>query len=301
MANIIIAPQHQSAPTLRHDPILAREAAAMKDAREASRRDWDQIDWEAANPNIARRRRMVNQDFDREFDQPGHHDPDLLLLEQRAHREWIERRPEAWVEETLEMYESNRDKAKAQHLAGQERWEGKEAEDSRLVNILHPNAVLRKLRAAGVDARSEEHPNARIWLNDWTRDGLVGVNAWVTPQEMDDEGYLLMLQSATSQAQKDLITQNYAACRAGRKVRKTLTSLQDPYGPEWSVMRFNDHGVAVKEKFRGWRTAMLVLIVAEVLTAAEVDAAFGPPLGDAGAWYRSQLQSWRQIRLGKAI
>src|SRR4051812_32254720 len=105
MANIIIAPQHQSAPTLRHDPILAREAAAVKDAREASRRDWDQIDWEAANPNIARRRRMVNQDFDREFDRPGHHDPDLLLLEQRAHREWIERRPEAWVEETLEMYE----------------------------------------------------------------------------------------------------------------------------------------------------------------------------------------------------
>ena len=66
-------------------------------------------------------------------------------------------------------------------------------------------------------------------------------------------------------------------------------------------MRFNEHGIATKEKYRGWRTALLVLIAAEILTEAEVDRAFGPPLGEAGAWYRQMLQSYRQIKLGRAI
>jgi hypothetical protein len=118
---------------------------------------------------------------------------------------------------------------------------------------------------------------------------------------MDEEGYLLELSTAKSQATKDYLTANYAACRQHRKVRKTITCLQDGYAPEWSIMRFNDHGVAVREKYRGWRTAMLVLIVSEVLTEEEVDRAFGPAIGEPGAWYREQLQTWRQIKLGKAI
>ena len=152
-----------------------------------------------------------------------------------------------------------------------------------------------------MDARDYEHPNARIWLNEWSAAGLVGVNAWMIPEPMEQEGYLLELSQATTQRQKDLLTANFLAVRAGRKVQRTLTSLQEPYGPEWSVMRFNAHGVATKEKYRGWRTAMLVLIAAGVLTENEVDRAFGPPMGEAGAWYRMQLQVYRQIRLGRAM
>lgn len=307
MANIFIPLRHQAAPEMRYDPVLAREAAEAKDKTKASREDWDAIDWAALHPDVARRRRMVNQDFDKEFDAPQHHDAGMRLLEQRAFIEKMELRPQAWVDETLELYEANCKKAEAQQLPGQKFWGGtderkqREAERIRMVNILHPDGVLRKLRAAGVDARASKSPNARIWLNDWTAGGMVGVNAWVKPQEMDEEGYLLGLSQASSEAQRELLTENYMAAREGRRVAKTLTSLQDPYGPEWSIMRFNDHGVATKEKFRGWRTAMLVLIVAEVLTAEEVDAAFGAPIGDAAAWYREQLQTWRQIKLGKAI
>ena len=297
MPNVIIPVRHQSAPTERHDPVLAREAAMAKDPAKASRRDWDAIDWEAAHP-AAHRRAMVNQDWDKEWDAPGHHDPAIGLLEQRAYLEQIELRPEHWVEESLELFESNCDASKPQRMAAQDRWQGKEAEEARLVNILHPSAVMRRLRAAGVDARDQESPHARLWLNDWTSQGLVGVNAWVEPQPMDEEGYLLSLSGATSQAQKDLLTDNFLACLKGNKVRRTLTSLQDPYGPEWSVMRFSEHGVATKERFRGWRTAMLVLIVAEILTEEEVDRAFGPPVGEPGAWYREQLQIYRRIRLG---
>lgn len=307
MPNIVIPLRHQSAPNLRHDPILAREAAESKDKAKADRTDWDAIDWQALHPEIMRRRRMVNQDFDREFDTPEHHDPDLQMLEQRAYLEKIELRPQAWVEESLELYALNCEKARSQQLPGQVHWGGddrdqqRESERQRMVNILHPNAVMRKLTAAGVDARTSEHPNARIWLNEWTAQGLVGINAWVKPQEMDDEGYLVGLSMATSQAQKDLLTENFAAAREGRLVRKTITSLQEPYGPEWSIMRFDHRGVATKEKYRGWRTAMLVLIVAEILTEEEVDRAFGSPIGEAATWYREQLQTWRQIRLGRAI
>jgi hypothetical protein len=298
MANIIIPVRHQSAPSERHDPVLAREAAAVRDPKAAAREDWEAIDWEAANPQ-ARRGRMVNQDFDREFDSPGFHDPALRRLQERAYLEKLELRPQEWVDEGLELYELNCAKARAQQLPGQARWEGRENEAARMVNILHPSAVMRKLQRAGVDARDYEHPHARIWLNDWTRAGLVGVNAWVSPQPMDKEGYLVSLSHASSQAQKELITSNFLACREGRKVQRTLTSLQEPYGPEWSIMRFDARGVAKKEKYRGWRTAMLVLIVAEVLTEREVDRAFGPALGEAGAWYRQQLQAWRQIRIGR--
>ena len=300
MANIIIPIWHQSAPEMRHDPALAREAAEALDPNKAAREDWDAIDWTAAHPE-ARRCRMQNQDFDKEMDAPAHHDPAIVLLEQRAYLEKLALRPQQWVEEGLELYELNCAKARAQRLPGQARWEGKENEAARLVNILHPSAVMRKLRRAGVDARDYEHPNARIWLNDWTRAGLVGVNAWVRPQPMEEEGYLEALAHAATQAQKNILTSNFLACREGRKIQRTLTSLQEPYGPDWSVLRFDGRGVAKKEKYRGCRTAMLVLIVAEVLSEEEVERAFGPALGEAGAWYRSQLQTWRQIRTGKAI
>src|SRR6516162_1763677 len=181
MANVIIPPWHQSSPENRHDSVLAREAATAKDAAIAAQQDWDRIDWDAANPtqsgSVLRRRRMVNEDFDREFDAPGHHDPALTALEQRAYLERVTLRPDEWVEEGWELYERNCEKARAQHLPGQSRWEGEENERRRLVNILHPSAIMRRLRAAGVDARDCEHPNARVWLNDWSRAGLVGVNA----------------------------------------------------------------------------------------------------------------------------
>jgi hypothetical protein len=122
MANIHIPIRHQSAPNLRHDGILAREAAAA--AGKAEGTDWDAIDWAALHPEVVRRRRMVNQDFDREFDSPGHHDPQLGVLEQRAHLEKIELRPAAWVEDSLELYELNCEKARSQHLPGQVHWGG---------------------------------------------------------------------------------------------------------------------------------------------------------------------------------
>lgn len=294
MPNIIIPVEHQAAPKQRYDGGLARAAAELKDSKESQKRDWDEFDYRCLNPQIAKRRKMQNLDFDEEFKAPGHDDAAIAMLRRS------ENDSSAWVEENLELYESNCMRAKDQRLEDQERWQ-KEHEASRVVNIMHPSAIMRRLRAAGVDARDEESPHARIWLNDFSRAGLVGVNAWVTPDEMDEEGYLLLLREATSQRQKDLITENYFACRERRKVQRTMTSLQEPYGPEWSVMRFNERGIATKEKFRGWRTAMLVLICAGILTEDEVERAFGPAIGEAGEFYRKTLKLQRQIKIGQAI
>jgi len=293
MANIIIPVEHQSAPTLRYDAGLARAVAEAKGDTRAM--DWEQFDWNAVRQRTQVRSKMQNLDFDRELETPGHYDPAMSLLRRLEHS------PHQWVEENLELWESNCEKAKANRLVGQERWEGKENEEARLVNPLYAAQFMRKLRAAGVDARdAQEHPNARLWLNDWTRGGLIGVNCWVTPTEMDEDGYLLELSTVTTQRQKDLLTENFLACREGRKVRRTITSIQDP-GPEYSILRINDHGVATKEKYRGWRTALLVLIAAEVISEEEALRAFGPPTGPAGAWYRAQLKAYRQIKLGRPI
>jgi hypothetical protein len=168
----------------------------------------------------------------------------------------------------------------------QELWQGNENEAMRLVNILHPHAVFRKLQAAGVDARIEaakfwtwviddstgmptvvrkEHSTGRLWLHDDAVRGRVGVSAWVYEN--------------------------------GEKKRRCVTSLQDDCGPEWSVMRFNEWNVPTTEKYRGWRTAMLHLILAGVLTEEEVDRAFGPPVDNDASWfYRRSLEDYRKQR-----
>jgi hypothetical protein len=166
----------------------------------------------------------------------------------------------------------------------QELWQGSENEEMRLVNIMHPHAVFRKLQAVGVDARIEapsfwvwgiddhtgmmtmmkkERSDGRLWLHDDAVKGRVGVSAWVREN--------------------------------GIRIRRCVTSLQDGCGPEWSVMRFNEWNVPTVEKYRGWRTAMLHLILAGVLTEDEVDRAFGPVVDNDASWfYRHSLEGYRR-------
>jgi hypothetical protein len=158
----------------------------------------------------------------------------------------------------------------------------------RLTRILHPHAVFDLLKRAGVDARIEapsfyvtvpddqtgepivvkkERSSGRLWLHDDVIAGRVGVSAWV---------------------KKD-----------GERIRRCVTSLQYPRGPEWSVMRFNEYDVPTVEKYRGWRTALLHLIQADVITEEEVDRAFGPVIENPASWfYRRAIFEHRQRKRG---
>ena len=181
-------------------------------------------------------------------------------------------------------YEENYKAAERRRWRGQERWMGKANEEMRLVNILHPHAIFRKLQRAGVDCSIEpptyyvwqpdfstgkiveqkrERSAGRFWLYDFAVEGRIGIGAWKN------------------------------------KERIHVTSLQYPYGPEWSLIRFDQFDVPINERYRGWRTALLHLIVAGILTEEEVDRAFGPvKLNAASEFYRMQLQEHRKRTRG---
>lgn len=199
------------------------------------------------------------------------------------------------IEAEQELFEENYRNAHAKRWKGQDRWIGRRNEEMRLVNILHPHAVIEKLQRAGVAAsidpavkwvwipddstgllvlRPKVLSEARLWLNDFviyrkgtgdTHAGRVGVCAWVKD---GDE----------------------------RRV-KCVTSLQWDCGPEWSLMHFDMFDVPTCERYRGWRTALLALILHDVLTEEEVDRAFGPVIeNEASELYRETLRGYRTTK-----
>lgn len=230
------------------------------------------------------------KDYDREME-PVY---DEAMKKEMAELRYASDTSEEAVEMMLKRFEENycNEDTRKQRWDGQERWQGKEAEEMRKGRILHAYTFIDILRRSGVDARIDTPKrlmftegdggrlntlvtptisSARIWLNHGSNKGLVGVNAWVK-----DEA-------------------------SGRLIEKTVTSLQYPYSQEWSVMRFDKYNIPTKEKYRGWRTTLLVLIVAGVITEEEAHRAFGAGRGPASEFYQMQLQIQRNIRMGVAL
>lgn len=86
----------------------------------------------------------------------------------------------------------------------------------------------------------------------------------------------------------------------GQRVPKCLTSLQWDCGPEWSLMYFDELDVPIRERYRGWRTALLALITNDVITEEEAEKAFGPVTPNAASeLYLETLQGYRQRKLMK--
>lgn len=66
------------------------------------------------------------------------------------------------------------------------------------------------------------------------------------------------------------------------------------YAPELSIMRFDEYGIPTTEKFRGWRTCLLQLILKSAITQAKAEEVFGqPPTTPAFHRYNSTLQRFR--------
>lgn len=268
MANVIIPTEHQAAPNVAQTPTQVK--MAWREGEKHSEEWWKSYD-EEMTP-------VYDEQMKREM----------------AELRYASKTSEEAVEEMMRRYEENytNEDTKKQRWSGQERWQGKENEAMRRGQVLHVFEFMEKLRRAGVDARIDSPTqlvwtendegrlvsfvtptisSARIWLNHGINGGRVGVNAWVK----DDE--------------------------TGRKVQTTITSLQYPYSQEWSVMRFDKYDVPTKEKYRGWRTALLVLIIAGVITEREAEKAFGKAHGVVAEFYNMQLQVNRNVRAGLVI
>ena len=268
MANIIIAPEHQASPSAHK-------------TRAETRMEWRQGE-------------KHSDEWWKSYDEEMRPQFDEAMKKEMAELRYSTKSSDEAIEMMLQRFEENcsNEDTKKQRWAGQERWQGKDNEEMRRGRVLHAYTFIDILRRSGVDARIDTPKttiftenddgkivpiytpsisSARIWLNHGSNKGLVGVNAWV----YDDE--------------------------ARRKVQRTITSLQYPYSQEYSLMRFNDHNVPTKEKFRGWRTVLLVLILQGVLTEEEAHNAFGRPRGPASEFYQMQLQVQRNIRAGLTI
>lgn len=69
---------------------------------------------------------------------------------------------------------------------------------------------------------------------------------------------------------------------------------QAGFAPELSVMRFDDHGIPLDEKYRGWRTCLLQLILKGIISQKKAEEVFGvPPMTPAFHRYNALLQSFR--------
>lgn len=70
--------------------------------------------------------------------------------------------------------------------------------------------------------------------------------------------------------------------------------VQSGFAPELSIMNFDEHGVPLAEKLRGWRTVLLQLILKSILTERQANEFFGKPkVTPQFARYNGTLQSFR--------
>lgn len=131
---------------------------------------------------------------------------------------------------------------------------------------------------------------------------------WLTPEEYANEGdrighimhHVVFLNSLRKAGVKCW----YRAHPQPGKVtlivqRKDLPAevgcwCQQGYAPELSIMRFDEHGVPLDEKYRGWRTPLLQLILKGVISQKKAEEVFGkPPLTPAFHRYNRTLQAFR--------
>jgi hypothetical protein len=220
--------------------------------------------------------KRVECSYDEELPTPVVTEP--LPYTDSSSQELIEAEQKAW--------EANYRARAAQRWKGQERWMGKENEEMRLVNILHPHAVFRKLQRAGVDCSIE--PSV-VWV--WDIDPKTGLTV---PAQRTRNSARFWLHDVVI---KDRVGITGWVMRNGRYTAQYITYMQYPQSPEWSVMKFDEFDVPIREKYRGWRTAVLRLIQEGLVTEDEVDRAFGPVAqNEASELYMEQIEDFRRTK-----
>jgi hypothetical protein len=69
--------------------------------------------------------------------------------------------------------------------------------------------------------------------------------------------------------------------------------VQNGYMPEYSIMRFDEHGVPLNERRRGWRTCLLQMILKGIINEKDVNRVFGRACGPASERYNKMLYGFR--------
>lgn len=185
------------------------------------------------------------------------------------------------VETALALYEQNCLARKYLQWPGQERW-AKEYEAPRMGRILHMYDFVKALAGVGVDVR----------LNEYGRLGRIGVNA-VVCKGCSQGPNAPCPDNCTGRDYTPVLTPSslvYTLQYGPRKLEwKTITTVHNGMSPEYSVMRFDRFGTPTNEKYHGWRTALLVLIKAGVVSKNQALKAFGLATGEVAEFYLQQV------------
>jgi hypothetical protein len=104
----------------------------------------------------------------------------------------------------------------------------------------------------------------------------IGVRCWYRQHPQLDKITLLI------QRNKDVMQPPEVGCW-----------VKSGYMPEYSVMGFDEHGVPLAEKYRGWRTCLLQLILKQVLTEDQAHKEFGVAERCCAGRYNSILHGLR--------
>lgn len=82
--------------------------------------------------------------------------------------------------------------------------------------------------------------------------------------------------------------------QVNNEIPKVACWVQLGFMTELSVMKFDDHGVPLDEKYRGWRTCLLQLILHGIISQTTAEEIFGkPPVTPAFHRYNATLQRFR--------
>jgi hypothetical protein len=194
---------------------------------------------------------------------------------------------------------------------GQGRWQGKENEEMRIVNIMHAHQFLKKLNAHGFRADIFRKPDSLIWLGPVVK-GRIGVYAMAVGEagkvahfEVVDRVNRLIwsrdFEKLPGPGQQAIMNEFNLAVEGIKKqlpAMARVAMIQDNYSPEWSLFRFDEYDCPTTEKYHGWRATLLSLITRGVLTEDQAHKVFGKPMGPASEFYRMQLQNHRQLMMG---
>lgn len=204
----------------------------------------------------------------------------LAKLEQQV----SDRTNHEYIEKAEMLHEMNAQSRAGFKWGGQARWQGRENEEMRLVNIMSPKRFIEKLQAAGISAAIE--PTIATEL-DWNPNTYA-----IEPRQVERSEALICLGRG--------VVRGIVGLYAWVDGKYTyVNKLQVPCGPEWTLMRFDEYDVPTNERFHGWRTAVLALIQRRVITEQQAEKAFGKVVeNEASSFYREQLQQFRREQIG---
>ena len=267
MSNIIIPSEHQSAPKQTELNKAIREAAreisdgTFKPELEENVFGKKETDFFDAGITTVLAKHPLVQDA-------------LRTLETQVQ----DKTSTEYLEKAEQLHEMNVRLASKDRWDGQERWQGHDNLEMRLVNLMQPKTFIERLRRARVVAVLEPHVETDYRAQD---NGLIGLcevekcdaRVWLGRRVVRD--CVGVFANVNGQA-------------------KYITKLQVPLGPEWTVMGFDEYDVPTAPRYLGWRSAVLTLIRQRVITEKEAEKAFGKVVeNEASSFYRQQLTEWR--------